>query len=130
MEETKVYKEPCCFAAKASLAFEMDGTEPMTIHIFVDWTTARQAMFIASCQCCGIYFDHVLDNVESVQVTDEWFARQMVKVIMKYEKAVILNTRVVREIESERTIYYGFNKTIKWAEFPERLKKIFTDAAG
>ena len=33
--------------------------------------------------------------------------------------------RIIREVESERTIHYDYNKDLKWDEFPERLKVLF-----
>ena len=127
MNETKECKDFGCYASSASLKFETDGAEPLEVTIFIDRTTARMSLWIAAFKCGRIQYDCVLDSEENLQIRDEWLAQRMVEIIKECDKDYLYyyGIKIIREIESERTIHYGLNMDLKWKDFPERLKVLF-----
>ena len=127
MDETKECRDSWRYADSASLKFETNRSEPLEVSIFMDRTSARMSLWIAAFKCGIIQYDHVLDSEENLQIYDVWLVQRMLKIIKECDKDYLCNygIKIIREIESERTIHYGYNMDLKWAEFPERLKVLF-----
>ena len=139
MDETKECRDSWRYADSASLKFETDGTGLLEVYIFADRTTARKTLWIAWYKYENGHWADLIDGLDDLVIEDEWLVKKMIEVIKdckRYdsfrhyyqEKPYKYKTiRIIREIESERTIHYGYNMDLKWDEFPERLKVLFND---
>ena len=127
----------CGFVVSAALKFETDGGKPLEVYIFVDRTTAKKYISIASYKCGKFLYDQVLDALEGPALTDIMMARLMADIIKEceldnpdsytYRCFLHRGIRIVREMESERVIYCGKNGEWKWPDFPQKIKKIFEE---
>ena len=127
----------CGFVVSAAMKFETEDGKTLEVYIFVDRTTAKKYISIASYKCGNFLYDQVLDALEGPALTDVMVAGLMADIIKEcdpdnpdcytYRCFLHRGIRIVRELESERVIYYGSNGEWKWPDFPEKIKKIFKE---
>ena len=108
----------------------------MEVSFFADRTTAKITLWFAWYKYEDDQWSSSMDGLDDLEIEDEWFAQKMIEVIkdckkyntfIYYQRWPFKNKtiRITREIESERTIHYGYNMDLKWDDFPERLKVLF-----
>ena len=137
MDESKGCKDSWRYANSASLKFETDGDKLLEVSIFADRTTSEKTLWFTWYKYETDQWYYIMDGLDDLEIEDEWLAQKMIEIIKECEKYntficyhqkkpyLCRKVRIIREIESERTIHYGFNKDLKWDEFPERLKMLF-----
>ena len=123
----------CGFVVSAALKFETDGGKPLEVYIFVDRTTAKKYISIASYKCGKFLYDQVLNALGGPALTDIMMARLITDIIKECDKDnpdcctyrcfLHRGIRIIREIEVGRIICYGSNGEWRWPEFPEKIKK-------
>ena len=137
MDESKGRKDSWRYANSASLKFETDGDKLLEVSIFADRTTAKKTLWFAWYKYERAQWYNLMDGLDDLEIEDEWLVQKMIEIIKECEKhntftyyyqkkpCLCKEIKIIRELESERTIHYGFNKDLKWDEFPERLKMLF-----
>jgi len=142
MDEIRKCKDSGCYAEGASLKFETDKDGILEIKLFPDRTTGRKTLLVASYTYENESWSQVIDSLDGFVIEDERLVKKMLEVIKDckiYDSFAYYcyrsdfqyrETRILREIESERAINYGSGKELKWADFPERLKVLFDPLKG
>ena len=137
LEAPKGWKEFCSLAGIAILKFETDWNKPLVVTIFADRTTCRTSLWIASFECDGICYERLLPGcADDPEAYEDSILCRMLHLIESSDEESPYYTRyfkpywyknfkIIREIESERTIRHGLDKELKWAEFPEEIKVFF-----
>ena len=137
MEEPKGWSEFCRMAGTATLKFETDQNETLEITIFADRTTCRVSVWMASFQCGNRQYTCLLSgNADSEEFEDSilWHMAEISNAFHDntpnyseyFSPTPYRGYKVIREIASERAIHCGFNKKLKWKDFPEEIKALFS----
>ena len=137
MEGPKGWREFCRMAGTAILKFETDQNEPLEVTIFADRTTCRVSVWMASFKCGNRQFIRSLSgNADSEEFEDSilWHMVEIANAFYDntpnyseyFSPAPYRGYKVIREIASERSIHCGFNKKLKWKDFPEEIKALFS----
>ena len=137
MEGPKGWREFCRMAGTAILQFETDQNEPLEVTIFADRTTCRVSIWLASFKCGNRqYICSLSGNADSEEFEDSilWHMVEIANAFHDnspnyrnhFSPAPYRGYKVIREIASERAIYCGFDKKLKWRDFPEEIKALFS----
>ena len=137
MEGPKGWREFCRMAGTAILKFETDQNEPLEITIFADRTTCRVSVWMVSFKCGNRQFICSLSgNADSEEFEDSilWHMAEIANAFYDnspnyseyFSPTPYRGYKVIREIASERAIHCGFNKKLKWKDFPEEIKALFS----
>ena len=136
MEGPKGWREFCSQAGTATLKFETDKNELLEITIFADRTTSRISVWNASFKCGNREYGCLLSGNADSEEFEDSILWHMVKIANAfhdnspnyseyYSPTPYRGYRIIREIASERAIDCGFNKVLKWKDFPEEIKGLF-----
>ena len=137
MEGPKGWREFCRMAGTAILQFETDQNEPLEVTIFADRTTCRVSVWMVSFECGNRQYTCLLPgNADSEEYEDSilWHMVEIANAFHDnspnysehFSPTPYRGYKVIREIASERAIYCGFNKKLKWKDFPEEIKALFS----
>ena len=137
MEGPKGWREFCRMAGTAILKFETDQNEPLEVTIFADRTTCRVSLWMASFECGNRQYTCLLPgNADSEEYEDSilWHMVKIANAFHDYSSnyseyfspTPYRGYKVIREIASERAIDCGLNKKLKWKDFPEEIKALFS----
>lgn len=137
MEEPKGWKEFCRKAGTATLKFETDKAEPLVVTIFADRTTCRISEWMVSFQYGnGQSIIRLSGDVDSDEFEDSilWHMAEIANAFHDhspnyseyFSPTPYRGYKIIREIANERAIYCGFNKVLKWKDFPEEIKGLFS----
>lgn len=136
MEGPKGWREFCSMAGTAVLKFETDKHELLEVTIFADRTTCRTSVWMASFQYGnGLSIITLPGNADSEAYEDSilWHMVEIANAFYdkssnyseNYRPTPYSEYKIIREIASERAIDCGFNKVLKWKDFPEEIKALF-----
>ena len=137
MEEPKGWKEFCRKAGTATLKFETDKAEPLVVTIFADRTTCRISEWMVSFQYGnGQSIIRLSGDADSDEFEDSilWHMAEIANAFHDhspnyseyFSPTPYRGYKIIREIANERAIYCGFNKVLKWKDFPEEIKGLFS----
>jgi hypothetical protein len=137
MEGPKGWREFCSMAGAAILKFETDKNELLEVTIFADRTTCRATVWNISYKCGNWQSTCLLPGNADSEAYEDSILWHMVEIanafhdnssnyIEYYSPAPYRGYKITREIASERAIYCGFNKELKWKDFPEEIKALFS----
>ena len=136
MEEPKGWKEFCRKAGTATLKFETDKAEPLVVTIFADRTTCRISEWMVSFQYGNWQsIIRLSGDADSDEFEDSilWHMAEIANAFHDhspnyseyFSPTPYRGYKIIREIANERAIYCGFNKVLKWKDFPEEIKRLF-----
>ncbi len=137
MEGPKGWREFCRMAGTATLKFETDKHELLEVTIFADRTSCRDSLWMASFQYgkgqsiitlsgnadSEAYEDSILWHM--VEIANSFYDKSS-NYSEYYRPTPYSEYKIIREIASERAIHCGFNKVLKWKDFPEEIKGLFS----
>ena len=137
MEGPKGWREFCRMAGTAILKFETDQNEPLEVTIFADRTTCRVSVWMASFKCGNRQYNFSLSGNADSEEFEDSILWHMVEIANAFHDNTpncseyfgptpYRGYKIIREIASERAINCGFNKKIKWKDFPEEIKGLFS----
>lgn len=137
MEEPKGWRDFCRMAGTAVLKFETDQNDPLEVTIFADRTTCRVSVWYASFRCGSLEHTCLLSGNADSEAYEDSILWHMVDISnafhdnsLNYRKyfssTPYRGYKIIRETASERAIQCGFNKILKWTEFPEEIKALFS----
>ena len=137
MEGPKGWREFCRMAGTANLKFETDQNEPLEVTIFADRTTCRVSIWMASFKCGNRQCTFSLSgNADSKEYEDSilWHMVEISNAFHDntpnysdyFSPTPYRGYKIIREIANERAIDCGFKKKLKWKDFPEEIKALFS----
>ena len=137
MEGPKGWKKFCLMAGTAILKFETDQNEPLEVRIFADRTTCRVSIWMVSFKCGNRQYTYSLSgNADSEEFEDSilWHMVEIANAFHDntpnyseyFSPTPYRGYKIIREIAGERAIDCGFNKKLKWKDFPEEIKALFS----
>ena len=124
-------------AGTATLKFETDKNKLLVVTIFADRTTCRSSLWMVSFECGNRQYTCLLPGNADSEEYEDSILWHMVKIANAFHDNTpnyseyfsptpYRGYKVIREIASERAIYCGFNKELKWKDFPEEIKALFS----
>ncbi|WP_143005920.1 hypothetical protein [Succiniclasticum ruminis] len=139
MEGPKGWREFCRMAGTAILKFETDKHELLEVTIFADRTSCRDSLWMASFQYGnGLSIITLSGDADSDAYEDSILCKmaELSNAVMDgspiyspygitFSPVSYSGYKIIREVASERAIDCGFNKVLKWKDFPEEIKGVF-----
>lgn len=137
MEEPKGWREFCSMAGTAILKYETDQNEPLEVTIFADRTTCRVSLLMASFKCGNRQYTCFLSGNADSDTYEDSILWHMVDIANAFHDNTpnyseyfsptpYRGYKIIREIASERAIQCSFKKKLKWKDFPEEIKALFS----
>jgi len=137
MEGPKGWREFCRMAGAAILKFETDKNELLEVTIFADRTTSRISVWNISYKCGNRQYTCLLPGNADSEEFEDSILWHMVETANSFHNSSTNNgeysgltpygdCNIIREIASERAIHCGFNGELKWKDFPDEIKALFS----